>query len=303
MFQYFDNISIDNIIYSIDMIRLKLDFSSEKRISAFGEFLTDITKIYVETFPVSYKAYQYRNLFKITCDNNNTFVIGLSFNGNDKDSYYLGFMEFNPNKVVSEPQFLEIFDTLRLHCFTAEVVRWDLAIDVPLARDMCLLVKDKRKYSLVQNSELDKTEHLGQRNKQGFVKLYNKRIESDLDYDLTRLEITLNGDCSYSDFCSYLPRIDVKGDQQSINPYLVLNDTDLVLYELLNRLDLDERRHYMKRLGRRKSEKLEPFIYGTMYDSDKFIVSKDVFIELRKKLRKYTLGIDYTILDDMDLLN
>ena len=165
MVNYFNSIYIEPSIYSIDMIRLKLDFSGSERITNFGNFMSRVDLLYIEQYPQSFKAFSYRNLFKVTCSNDSSFVIGLSFNGTDSSSRYLGFMEFNPNKVGQQEEFKAVFAELMIHCFTAEVVRWDLAVDVPLARDLCILTKDKRKYTLVQNSRQDKTEYLGCHNK------------------------------------------------------------------------------------------------------------------------------------------
>lgn len=296
MLSYYQYIIDGGSICSVDMVRLRLDFSSEERITTFGNWLSGFNMLYVEQYPVSSKNYAYRNLFQITCSNNCTFVIGLGFNGSNKDSFYLGFIEFNPNKVASEKEFRRIFYMLRSHCFCAEIVRWDLAVDVAMSRDRCILCKDRRKYTLVQNSNLDKTEYLGQRNKSGYVKLYNKTLESDLDNDLTRLEITVDGDMTYTDFVKILPRIDVKGDQQKLDPYISsLNATDLVLYELLMKCDIDERKQYIKRMSRIKRNKLLPFLQGNTVDSDRFIVSKESFRQLKHQLREWTIGIKYDL--------
>ena len=300
LISYFNSIYIDKVIYSIDMVRLKLDFSSDERIKLFGNYLCDVKNIHIEKYPISFKDYSYRNLFKINCSNGNSFVCGLSLNGKDKASYYLGFLEFNPNKVADQLQFKDVWGHLMIHCFVAEVIRWDLAIDVPISRDMCILNKDKRKYTLVKKSENDKTEYLGSRNKNGFCKLYNKKIESELDYELSRLEITVAGDYIYSDFLKILPRIDVRGDQQFINPYVELSGTDIVLYELLMKCDIFERKLYFKKLGRRKQESLKKYIFSNVYDSDKFVVSRSVFAQLRRQLREWTIGFDYSLLDDID---
>lgn len=226
-------------------------------------------------------------------------LYGLSFNGTDSSSRYLGFMEFNPNKVGQQEEFKTVFAKLMIHCFTAEVVRWDLAVDVPLARELCILTKDKRKYTLVQNSRQDKTEYLGCHNKQGFVKLYNKKIESNLDDELTRLEITVGGKCTYSEFLELCPKVDVRGEQQNFNPYLDLPDTDVVLYELLMKCDLSERQEYFNRLGRRKKDLLKKYVFSNTYDSDKFVVPHVVFIQLKQQLRQYSIGVDWSVLDNI----
>ena len=300
MIHYFNSIYIDHVIYSIDMVRLSLDFSGLDRIKAFGDYLSGINMLYIEQFNPSYKAYAYRNLFKVICKNNHTFVIGLGFNGDDRESQFKGFMEFNPNKVCDQKEFQEVFSHLYIHCFCADVIRWDLSVDVPLSRELCVLTKDKRKYTLVQNSESDKSEYLGSRNKSGFVKLYNKTKESDLDYDLTRLEVTVGGNLTYSDFLKICPTVDVRGDQQTFNPYTDLPDTDVVLYELLMKCDLSERRAYFKRLGRRKQNTLLNYVFSSKYDSDKFVVPRSVYAQLKRQLREWTIGIDYSIRDNID---
>lgn len=298
MLEYLNSVHEDDVTYSVDMVRLRLEFN-ETNMQVFGDWLSGVNCFFVESFPVSYKAYAYRNLFHVTCSNNNSFVVGLGFNGTTVSDYLLGFMEFNPNKVANQKEFQLVMDKLRKYCFCAELSRWDLAVDVPFAREQCHLRKDKRKYSLLEKSKIDRTENLGQRNKVGYVKLYNKRIESELDYELTRLEITLDGQCTYKDFLTYLPRIDVDGDQQTINPYVELSGTNLVLYELLMEHDLLEREHYMRRIGRRIAEQLRPYVYGSKYDSDKFVVSRNVFLQLKKQLREYTINIRYDLSDNL----
>lgn len=300
MLEYLNPVHEDDVTYSVDMIRLKLKFSP-LNFKSFGNWINSVSNgLFVETYPISFKAYAFRNLFRIVCPDNNSFVIGLGFNGVvSDDSFLLGFMEFNPNKIANQKEFELVMEQLRQYCFYAEVSRWDLSVDVPIARELCYLHKDKRKYSLLQNSSADKDEKLGQRNKAGYIKLYNKRIESELDYELTRLEITLDGDSTYEDLVKYLPCVDVNGEQQNFKPYMELSGTTLVLYELLIQQDMKERENYMKRIGRNVRERLRPFVYGNKYDSDKFVVSRDVFLQLKKQLREYTINIRYDLSDDL----
>ena len=56
-------------------------------------------------------------------------------------------------------------------------VRFDLAIDLPVARDKVYLIKDKRVYEEYSYSAINKTQHLGVRNNYGRVKVYNKALE------------------------------------------------------------------------------------------------------------------------------
>ena len=62
MVNYFNSIYIEPSIYSIDMIRLKLDFSGSERIMNFGNFMSRVDLLYIEQYPQSFKAFSYRNL-------------------------------------------------------------------------------------------------------------------------------------------------------------------------------------------------------------------------------------------------
>lgn len=299
MLNYYNEIVQNDVVYSIDMVRIRLDFSSEKRIQAFGDWCCRIENLHIESYPLSTKAFSYRYLFKITCGNGSSFVCGLGFNGTTKDSFFLGFLEFNPNKVAKEKEFVEFMTVLGVHCFRTDISRYDLAIDVPVSRSYCSLCKDKRKYSLVQNSMEDMTEYLGTHSNSGFVKLYNKKIESNLDHELTRLEITVDWALSYSEFCDLVPVIDVADYQYSLEISSALNSTDRVICDLIKRVPLHEQRYYFNRLAQIKRQKLKPFIFSQSDRQQKFKVPKDVFLQLKKQLRKFDLCINYTLIDDV----
>ena len=55
----------------------------------------------------------------------------------------------------------------------------------------------------------------------------------------------------------------------------------------------------MRRIGRRIAEQLRPYVYGSKYDSDKFVVSRNVFLQLKKQLREYTINIRYDLSDNL----
>lgn len=292
MIHYFHEISENGIIYSIDMIRLRLDFNSMERIQSFGNWLSSPFLIHVIQYPLSTKAYSYRYLFDITCSNGSSFVCGLGLNGSDSSSGWIGFCEFNPNKVAAEKEFAEFWDKLEMFCPWAEISRYDIAIDVPVRRSLCSLSKDKRKYTLVQNSNEDVTEYLGNRGQSGYCKLYNKKLESKLDMDVTRFEITLDYDVTYSEALKLFPVIDVTESQLDLTSGL--RDTQLVLVDLLKRLPIYEQRYYFNRLGRVMKNKIKPYVFSSV---DRFLISREVFAKIRIELRHYTIGATYSTLD------
>ncbi len=301
MLSYFHPIIDNGITYSIDMIRLRLDFNSMERIEEFGSYFSSPSCPYylsIEMYPLSTKAFSYRYLFKFNCADHSDFVFGLGFNGSDRSSGWIGFCEFNPNKVADTNEFKFFLDMLRRFCPWAELVRYDLAIDVPVSRSQCSLSKDKRKYTCIQNSRYDVTEHLGCRNKSGFCKLYNKKMEAGLDYELTRFEITLDADLTYSQVVELLPVIDVTELQLGMTES-GLRDTEIVLVDLLKRLPITEQRYYFNRLGRKMKQKIKSYVFTSI---DKFCLSKEIFGQLRLQLQDYTIGVKYSSLDYLNYL-
>lgn len=129
----------------------------------------------------------------IRLKNGTSFWIGVGLNGKKTD-WDRCRTEFNPNKVGSDPVLVRVLQYLYNRTVPSQrkVARFDWAIDIPVAREQCFLVKDRRLYIERRHGQ-EYTQYLGAKSsKVGRVKLYNKAAESDLDYPLTRLELTLS---------------------------------------------------------------------------------------------------------------
>lgn len=258
MLNYYNSFEKNGIIYSIDMCRytFKLDISKKKELEEF------LFKNYSNLrYFQSYKNFSYRHLFTADDDDFASFKLGISFNGiNSSNDINKCFLEFNPNKSMAFVS--DLIDFLNYCCYGFELVRFDFAIDISVRRDYVFLIKDRRdysKYRVLQKSigSFDVTEYLGQRNQNGFVRLYNKTIESGLNYDLTRLELTLES-VSYDNFVKCLPKLCYYSNSFNIG----LNDTDRVLIDLMAMSNCFES---LKYLGRKKAEKLlELFKYDVI---------------------------------------
>ena len=108
-------------------------------------------------------------------------------------------LEFNPNKVSDNEVFKIIHKLLIKYCRKSlnHIARFDLAIDIPVDRSRCFLVKDRRLY-IERKHGVEYTQYLGSKSASvGRVKLYNKTAEAKLDYPLTRLELTLDPETPY----------------------------------------------------------------------------------------------------------
>ena len=122
------------------------------------------------------------------------------------NGYYVAdevVIEFNPSKVQYK-LWLNLYCRLADLSESIELVRFDGAFDFSCKRQAMLLRPDQRRYMRYGSSEESKTEYLGKNN--GRVKIYNKTIESFLNYDLTRVEISVN---TIAELEQYFPKITV----------------------------------------------------------------------------------------------
>lgn len=119
-----------------------------------------------------------------------SFWLGYQHNTEKLSENYYLVLEYNPNKCRVMPGTI-IFDILeRFFKYTDfEVVSCDVAIDIPVNINDLIVCKGKKKvYKIFDYGGDNKTYYLGE----GFgrVKVYNKKIESGLSYELTRYEVS-----------------------------------------------------------------------------------------------------------------
>lgn len=265
MLKYYNQIVLDNnIIMSCDMLRLSFSMT-ESILAKFNQYINTLvlkhSNINIK-YHTSLQLFQFRNLLQITnLTDGTSFALGLGFNSATNQGKTTCFIEFNPNKTMSNYLVSPFLDFIKLHCNNIDIVRYDIAFDIPLPRELFALVKDRRKYKKIYSLELnnkymsDFTEYLGVRSNNGYVKLYNKQIESVLDSALTRLEITLDK-LEYNNLITEMPTLNIFTYNE--RDYSLLNDTERVLLTLL--LNSDNTIQYLNSLGRYMKDKLQPFI-------------------------------------------
>lgn len=266
MLSYYNKIDLqNNCILSCDMLRLSFRLSDEDA-KKFNKYINQTTlmdfSVDVKIFS-NLQLYKFRNLITITkkLDSGATisFCMGIGFNGSTKDKQTC-FIEFNPNKTMElvEPYL----DFIKSHTYGLTFVRCDMAIDIPIHKNMITISKDSRKLSRIYRYDLhskdlnNATEYLGCRSNNGFVKLYNKQIESNLTYPLTRLEITLDN-LEYKNFQLCMPSVHYLKNF-NLCDLVMLNDTDRVIMLLL--LESDKPFEMINMLGRGKQAKFKELI-------------------------------------------
>lgn len=203
---YFNGLNVfsNNLSYCVDMLRVSTQISYElfqRKIVSRETILKDKLTVW--------------NSSKI-CD------FHFNYNYHDDDcSFWFGFMsnkekldkknnsrfctfnftvEFNPNKVKNCSLLLCI-----LKMSTEWVVKQvDFAVDIPVnIRNLCGFDKGRKECLMTYDCGGDnKTYYIGKKNNR--VKIYNKTLESGLNCDLTRVEITKYLDnLKISDIASY----------------------------------------------------------------------------------------------------
>ena len=191
MFQYFMPVrSGTGDTYSIDKLILDFKLRGGRQWSdAFFSFLNQSMAVYFKHWTTN-RIGSYKEQFTFDCGDGNSFWCGVGLNDGTGNVTNRVRLEFNPNKVAENYVFIQVFNCLRsLAVGPPGVVRFDLAVDFPVLRSDCWLLKDNRMYEEVRKSSEDRTQYLGERNKPGRCKLYNKALEAGLGYPLSRLEV------------------------------------------------------------------------------------------------------------------
>lgn len=286
---YYNSIETNkNFILSCDMIRLTFVFS-EFVLKDFNKYINNLgvqDSRYIYTMYTSTSSFSYKYILNFKYDNS-SFVVGLGFNGIKKLDALNCFIEFNPNKCLSNKFVSPVLDYIKFSAKHLELARFDLAIDIPCSRSLVSFTKDKRDYNKIYriektSSDIENvTEYLGKRNNNGFTKLYNKTLESGLNYECTRLELTLDS-LSYENFVEQFPKV-LFCKKYNLLEFSKLSATDKVLFSLI--LQSENSNLYLKMLGREKRKKFKDL----MFDSDYVTITEQDFYLLTIKVRELYL--------------
>ena len=224
------------------------------------------------------KTGRYKENFRVVLRDGNSFWLGVGLNST-KTEWLRVSLDFNPNKVATSPVLVKILSFLKNHSkpMHRQIKRFDLAIDIPVDRMDCFLVKDSRAYTERRHGK-EWTQYLGARSSHvGRVKLYNKQIEAKLDFPLTRLELTLSPSTSFEEL--NFPAVYFVNNEQIIMDELTLKNTErFILNALLQGCGTT------KMLGRKTREKMDKVLknYATQVN-----ISRDEYEEILKQLNDF----------------
>lgn len=224
--KYFYSVKDNELTYSVDMLRITtyINYFDFKDLLLFFNCHHDMYWTGSPSKIGSYlHNYMFNNIYIGLC----TYTVDIS-----KPNLILTF-EFNPNKT----DFSCIKDFINKFKNNWIIKKIDLAIDLPgNINEFQFQNSTKRSNMVFYNDLHNRTIYHGKGN--GHIKIYNKMIESNLEYELTRFEITKEIDLLFDDLKSSI--IDFNFLTYIKLPYKISSSQDSTLnaicYALNNRL-------------------------------------------------------------------
>jgi len=281
MLHYHNPIHADeNLTFSIDNIVLDIKISDSDIRDRFA-LLLDILPIKYAvnvTHWTNFRIGGFREQYKVEHQDGTSWWIGVVLNG-ARPFYDRIRLDFNPNKVAHHEVFQKLLNFVIVNSrpMHRTIKRFDLAVDIPVARYSCFLVKDGRAYIERRHGQ-EWTQYLGAKSSTvGRVKLYNKQVESNLPRPLTRLEITLDPATPFEEI--NFPTVYYLNDLQMVFEETKATDTErFILNALLQGYGSP------KDLGRKTREKTEKLM--SLYVKHVKISPKD-YAAILSQLRSY----------------
>ena len=192
-------------------------------------------------------------------------------------------LEINLNKHYRKECYKELNHWLINNSGDITLLKYDYAVDLPCN------IKDVEVFGSNKERGLYKgTRYYGQRNKNGYCKIYDKQKESDLEKPLTRIEHTIVPDNKKYKNLS-LENIYIKSDKKNEN---TMNDTDRCIITMIKSLKAygEDISKYTDMLGRRKAEKIISLLNDMEYK--KVYYSTQIIEKLLKEVQKLTHFIE-----------
>lgn len=246
-------------MYSIDKVKVIIYGIKNEIIQLMLDKLSTIIDkelMYYESKGVSkcYRNFTYKGIY-LGIENNWNKI----YSRNTKNVV----LEWNPNKVKLDkfPIDLRIlFEDLN----KVEVMCFDVAIDVLIALENLIVLKqhELQRMSILSHSKIE-TYYIGKFNENGFCRIYDKAKESQLDHDLTRIEIHLKNVGLYGYYDSIkklkLPNILIF-DESNLND---ISDTNKVLVQACYKMP-----QLLSILEKRKRKQIKDLIKNNLKQID-----------------------------------
>lgn len=266
-------LSIDNIILDASLARPELQDLLKNMILNIGS--GNSTRV------VSWESRKqgtFRNQTSFQIDTDRSFWLGSGLiSGRTLTDRFR--LDANPNKVGDNRNFelIRKFLVRNSRGNLCKIPRFDLAVDIPVDRSQCFLVKDRRLY-IERCHGVEFTQYLGAKSSQvGRVKLYNKAAEAKLAIPLSRLELTLTPNTTYEEL--NFPDVYVLNPGTMAMDDIRLTDTEcFILNAVLQNCGK------ITDLGRKTRDKIKGVIEDHLR---KIVISKTSYTQILEQLTSY----------------
>lgn len=266
-------LSIDNIILDASIARPELQDLLKNMILNIGS--GNSTRV-VSWESRKQGTFRNQTSFQIDADRSFWLGNGLISGGTFTDRFRL---DANPNKVGDNSNFelIRKFLIRNSRENLCKIPRFDLAIDIPVDRSQCFLIKDRRLY-IERRHGVEFTQYLGAKSSQaGRVKLYNKAAEARLATPLTRLELTLTPNTTYEEL--NFPEVYVLNPGTMAMDDIRLTDTErFILNAVLQNCGK------LTDLGRKTRDKIKGVIEE---HSRRIVISEASYTQILEQLTSY----------------
>lgn len=206
---YYHPLCLDGVTASVDNVRMKFvysktayDFVANERIDTIETLLNELTSVALfmegdldhQHTPSNFRLGNYAHTVTYKLADGSSFAVLIGRYDCKESNRQIAaeaVIDFNPNKVPARA-WKRITGILAARAISAQVVRFDLALDFPIQRSTLKLVQRPGSlYHLFSDEQYTQTEYTGQRSHHAAVKLYDKAAELQLPTPCTRLEITI----------------------------------------------------------------------------------------------------------------
>lgn len=177
------------------------------------------------------------------------------------DLYPVVKLEVNPNKHGGKEVLKELLEVLKDWAGEITLLKYDYAVDVPLPPDDVEVFGTRKERGLYKGSR-----YYGQRNKNGYCKIYDKAKEQGLDEPLTRIEHTVVCSGKKATRKISFEEVYVKSEIREYDDKLTTNDK--VLLEFCNTCKVNgiEYEHIIDKLDKRKKRFIKEQLKKNEYE-------------------------------------
>lgn len=171
------------------------------------------------------------------------------------DLFNMYQLRINPNKAFLEPWYDELREICVNCSIDSNLRKYDYSIDIPVAPNEVKVFYSHKEFGLYKG-----TRYYGQSGRHNYTKIYDKSAEvKTKEFDIgnmTRVEYTF--------IANEIPRFEnvyIRFNDSLSNDLSSLNDTDKAIVDMFHHLRAMGFEYDLK-LGRKKMEKLNSYLYG-----------------------------------------